>query len=386
MNNQSYQSELDRYFKVVNHLEVSERFLYKGNLTKARAKLNFGAFIELNDHINHYFYENFQFRSWHGFKLFAIDGTTLRVPDEKEISKHFGVWNSTKGKKPCPKARASQMFDVLNKNTVDAIISPKSEGENELAAFHFLKLMPGDLILLDRGYPAHWLFKLSLTMNAQFCARISYKKWKVVKKFYTSGKKEQIVKIESSSVSKRKCFQMGLDKKPIRVRLLRIELDTGETEILVTSLTDMDMYPHELFAELYHLRWPVEEDYKTLKYRLQVENFSGKSVHSVYQDFHAKVISKNLTAVIATTTREEIIEKSRALKYDHQINFAQALSNMKDTIVLLFNRPMEMIGVLISKIRKIFIQTTEAVRSNRKFPRRHRVKQKRFFLEYKTTC
>lgn len=386
MNNQSYQSELDRYFKVVNHLEVSERFLYKGNLTKARAKLNFGAFIELNDHINHYFYENFQFRSWHGFKLFAIDGTTLRVPDEKEISKHFGVWNSTKGKKPCPKARASQMFDVLNKNTVDAIISPKSEGENELAAFHFLKLMPGDLILLDRGYPAHWLFKLALTMNAQFCARISYKKWKVVKKFYTSGKKEQIVKIESSSVSKRKCFQMGLDKKPIRVRLLRIELDTGETEILVTSLTDMDMYPHELFAELYHLRWPVEEDYKTLKYRLQVENFSGKSVHSVYQDFHAKVISKNLTAVIATTTREEIIEKSRALKYDHQINFAQALSNMKDTIVLLFNRPMEMIGVLISKIRKIFIQTTEAVRSNRKFPRRHRVKQKRFFLEYKTTC
>ena len=386
MNNQSYQSELDRYFKVVNHLEVSERFLYKGNLTKARAKLNFGAFIELNDHINHYFYENFQFRSWHGFNLFAIDGTTLRVPDEKEISKHFGVWNSTKGKKPCPKARASQMFDVLNKNTVDAIISPKSEGENELAAFHFLKLMPGDLILLDRGYPAHWLFKLALTMNAQFCARISYKKWKVVKKFYTSGKKEQIVKIESSSVSKRKCFQMGLDKKPIRVRLLRIELDTGETEILVTSLTDMDMYPHELFAELYHLRWPVEEDYKTLKYRLQVENFSGKSVYSVYQDFHAKVISKNLTAVIATTTREEIIEKSRALKYDHQINFAQALSNMKDTIVLLFNRPMEMIGVLISKIRKIFIQTTEAVRPNRKFPRRHRVKQKRFFLEYKTTC
>jgi len=386
MNNQSYQSELDRYFKVVNHLEVSERFLYKGNLTKARAKLNFGAFIELNDHINHYFYENFQFRSWHGFNLFAIDGTTLRVPDEKEISKHFGVWNSTKGKKPCPKARASQMFDVLNKNTVDAIISPKSEGENELAAFHFLKLMPGDLILLDRGYPAHWLFKLALTMNAQFCARISYKKWKVVKKFYTSGKKEQIVKIESSSVSKRKCFQMGLDKKPIRVRLLRIELDTGETEILVTSLTDMDMYPHELFAELYHLRWPVEEDYKTLKYRLEVENFSGKSVHSVYQDFHAKVISKNLTAVIATTTREEIIEKSRALKYDHQINFAQALSNMKDTIVLLFNRPMEMIGVLISKIRKIFIQTTEAVRPNRKFPRRHRVKQKRFFLEYKTTC
>lgn len=37
MNNGSYQTESDRYFKVVNHLEVEERFLYKGNLTKARA-------------------------------------------------------------------------------------------------------------------------------------------------------------------------------------------------------------------------------------------------------------------------------------------------------------------------------------------------------------
>jgi hypothetical protein len=79
----------------------------------------------------------------------------------------------------------------------------------------------------------------------------------------------------------------------------------------------------------------VEEDYKILKYRLQIENFSGKTVHSVYQDFHAKVFSKNLTAVIATTSREEIIKKSENLKYHHQLNFAQALAKMKDTIVFI---------------------------------------------------
>ncbi|GBC62005.1 IS4/IS5 family transposase [Desulfonema ishimotonii] len=179
---------------------------------------------------------------------------------------------------------------------------------------------------------------------------------------------------------------MGPDQKLIRLRLIRIELETGETEILITSLTGTEKYPHKVFAELYHLRWPVEEDYKALKYRLQVENFSGKSVHSVYQDFHAKVFSKNLTAVIATTTREKIIQKSRDLEFDHQINFAQALSKIKDTVVLLFNRPLENIIVIVAKIRKIFIQTTESVRPNRKFQRRHRVKQKRFFFEYKTNC
>jgi hypothetical protein len=386
MNNQSYQDELDRFFRVVHQTEVSERVIFKGNPSKARAKLKHDAFIEMNDRMNNYFYDNFQFRKWHGFTLFGVDGTTVRVPDEADIRAHFGVWNSAKGAKPCPKARVSQMFDVLNKNTVDAIISPKSEGERELAAFHFLKLMPGDLILLDRGYPAHWLLNLVSSMNADFCARISFKKWKVIGKFHKSGKKEKIVRLDCSPTSKRKCSRMGLDTEPVRVRLLRIELNTGETEILVTSLTDMDKYPYELFADLYHCRWPIEEDYKSLKYRLQIENFSGKSVHSVYQDFHAKVFSKNLTAIIATTTREAIMEKSKDLKYVHQVNFAQALSKMKDTIVLLFQRPFDKVAFYISKIRKIFIQTTEAVRPNRKFPRRHRVKQKRFLLECKTTC
>ena len=173
------------------------------------------------------------------------------------------------------------MFDVLNKVTIDAIISPKSDGERELAAFHFLKLLPDDLILLDRGYPAFWLFKLVMSLKAQFCARISYKKWKIIRKFYESGEEEQIVKLDPSTVSARKCFEMGLDKKPMKVRLIRVELESGETEVLITSLTDMKRYPIALFSDLYNLRWPIEEDYKTLKYRLQIENFSGKTVLSI---------------------------------------------------------------------------------------------------------
>lgn len=386
MNNKSYQDELDRYFQAIHHTEVPERILYKGNLSKARAKLKFQAFVELNDHLARFFYDSFKPETWFGFNLLAVDGTTLRVPDEHAILSHFGVWNSTKGETPCPKARASQMFDVLNKITIDAIINPKSQGERELASFHFLKLLPQDLILLDRGYPAHWLFKLVLSMDANFCARISYKRWRAVKKFYLSGKREQIVKIKTSPLSGRKCCDMGLDIKPIKVRMIRIELDSGETEILVTSLTDMKKHPYELFSELYHKRWPVEEDYKTMKYRLEVENFSGKTVHSVYQDFHAKVFSKNMASVIANTTKNEIAKKSESLMYVHQINFAQALSKMKNTIVLLFKRSTEKVAALVEQLRTIFIQTTEAIRPNRKYPRKHRVKQKRFFFEYKTTC
>lgn len=385
MNNQSYQEELDRYFQVLHHAEVPERVLYKGSLSKARAKLKYEAFVELNDHLANFFYDNFRPDTWCGLNLLAVDGSTLRLPPhEADIADHFGVWKPTKGDKACPKARVSQMFDVLNKITVDGIISPKSDGERELAAFHFLKLQPQDLILLDRGYPAHWLFGLILSMGANFCARISYKRWSAARKFYLSGENEQIAKIYPSPQSLRKCYEMGIDKKPIKVRFIRVELDSGETEILVTTLMDMKKYPYELFSELYHLRWPVEEDYEALKYRLQVENFSGKTVRSVYQDFHAKLFSKNLVAAVASTTKQQILLKSEKLKHVHQINFTQALVKMKHTIILVFHRTSKKVTEIIEKLRTIFIQTTESVRPNRKFPRRHRVKQHRFFYEYKT--
>ena len=366
MNKGSYQDELDHFFKALNHLEVAERIVTKGALTKTRKKLEYQAFIELNKHMTSHYYSYFPTASWYGFNLMAVDGSTSRVPDETEIIKHFGVWNVKKGD-PCPKARISQMFDVLNRATVDALIKPKKNGERELASFHFLKLMPNDLILLDRGYPAFWLFKLIMSMDANFCARVSCTKWKVIRKFYHSGQQESIVKLYPTPLSVRKCAEMGLDKDPIKVRLIRVELSTGETEILITSLTDMNKHPINIFADLYHKRWPVEEDYKTMKCRMQLENFSGKSTLSVYQDFHAKVFSKNFTAIIANTTKDEIEKLSERRNFQYQINFAQALSKMKHTIVLLFTRPAEKVKLLIRKLQKIYFQTVEQVRPGRKF-------------------
>ena len=146
------------------------------------------------------------------------------------------------------------MFDPLNKITVDAIIESKNYGERELAAFHFLNLLENDLVLLDRGYPAYWMFNLILSRGAHFCARVKRKQWKVVRQFYNSGKKEKIISLPVAWTSIKTCKEMGLDLKPLKLRLLRVELDTGEAEILITSLLDQARHPHEQFCELYHLR------------------------------------------------------------------------------------------------------------------------------------
>ncbi len=41
--------------------------------------------------------------------------------------------------------------------------------------------------------------------------------------------------------------------------LIWVELNSGETEILMISLQDKNIHPYQMFRELYHLRWPIEE-------------------------------------------------------------------------------------------------------------------------------
>ena len=380
----SYQDELDKFFKALRGFEVAKRIVSKVALAKARMKLKFEAFIELNGRLTKYFYNNFNPILWKGFRLVAFDGSTVRLPHIKEISKHFGMWNVRKGD-PCPMARVSQMFDPLNRISLDAIISPKGMGERKLAAKHCSNLRPLDLVLLDRGYPAFWFFKLILFYHADFCARISSTRWKVVRKFYFSGKKEKIIELPVTASSVKACCELGLDTNFIKLRLIRVELDS-EVEILITSLIDTTLYPIDIFRELYHDRWPVEEDYKTMKCWLEIENFSGKSILSIYQDFHAKVFSKNLTSAISFPTREPIRQANANRKYDYQINFTQALSKTKDVIVLLFQRAKGKISSLISDLHEIFIQTTEPIRPGRQFPRKHKGSRRKYFLNYKPIC
>ena len=377
----SYQDELDHFFKAIFRLDVTKRIVTKAALTKARMKLKYEAFIDLNSQLINHFYQNFRPLKWNGFTLLAIDGTTVQLPRIESITKHFGAWNPRQGGK-CPMARVSQMFDPLNRVTVDAIIEPKKTGERELAAFHFLKLMPKDLILLDRGYPAYWLFNLIISQGADFCARIQRKRWKIVRQFYNSGKKEKIITLPAFASSIKQCKAKGLDFKPLKLRLIRVELDSGEAEILITSLLDIQKYPHEQFAELYHARWPVEEDYKTMKQWIEIENFSGKSVLSIYQDFHAKVFSKNLTSVLIYPTQPIIDRNTEDSIYRYKRNFAQALSKIKDVIPLLFLRPLEVVYTLISDIHAIVVKTIEPIRPGRKYPRNFNNRRGRFPYGY----
>ena len=376
----SQQDELDEFFKLLQGAEVAERVVTKSALTQARKKLKFEAFIDLNQVQINYFYQSLQPQTWQGRRLVAVDGSTIQVPNTAENLAHFGAWQPAKGG-PCPMARVSQLFDPLNTLTLDALIAPKAMGERELAAAHFAYLRLGDLVILDRGYPAFWLFALILKHQAHFCARMKLSGWNVVKRFVASGLSEQTVVIQPTYLASQDCRDHQLSTQPLTIRLIRIALADGEVEVLATSLLDSQTDPISIFKELYHLRWPVEEQYKVIKSRIEVENFSGISTLAVYQDFHAKVFTANLTAILTRPAQAVVTQTNAEKKYRYQINLTNALSKMKDTVVLLFQRSN--ILSLLRDLWQLLIKTTEPIRPDRSYPRIMRVKPKKFPMCYK---
>lgn len=376
----SLQDELDEFFNIEKNSVVAAREVTKSAFSQARKKLKPDAFIELNRVQVDYFYAHFESETWHGHRLIAVDGSTCVLPRTPEVREHFGALEPAQGD-ACPLARVSQMFDVLNKITLDARIAPHATGERELAAQHFAHLKAGDLVLLDRGYPAFWLFAMIGARQAHFCARMPLGIWNVVDQFVASGRDEQIVTLQPSRKAVEECQARGLSTEPLTMRLIRVELDTGEIEVLATSLLDSETYPVTIFKALYHQRWPVEEDYQFLKCRIEVENFSGKTVLAIYQDFHAKVFTKNLTAILAHPAQKVVRQESQGKQYTYQVNMTNAFSKMKDTVVVLL-RGTHILSILKALWQQM-VTTIEPIRPGRSYPRQKRVKPRRFPMTYK---
>jgi len=85
----------------------------------------------------------------------------------------------------------------------------------------------------------------------------------------------------------------------------------GEYEILVTSLLNEPLYPTEMFKELYHLRWGIETFYGLLKTRLELENFTGKTVESVLQDIYSTLYLSNIESILTAEAEAKLKSRSR---------------------------------------------------------------------------
>lgn len=374
------QDELDRFFEVVSGRPLV-RGISQSALCQARRKLKPRAFLSLNDKLLEGFYRHFAVRRWHGLRVLAVDGSTARLAATRDVEASFGPPPQGAA---VPLARFSRLYDVLNHLVIEADVEPLSVGERVLAGEHLAATEAGDVVLYDRGYPAFWLFALHHSEQRHFCARLPAGFCGVSTAFARGDQRSAVVTLHPGADARAQCRQYALPADPIRLRLIKVALPGGETEILATSLLDEDAYPTPGFKRLYHLRWGVEEGYKTEKCRAEIENFSGLTAQSVLQDIYAKLFMINLTAILAWVAQAIADRLYRGRQHPYRVNFANALSTMKDNLVRLFLD----VGppTLLCELVGAMALSVEALRPGRSYPRHIKPsKPQGFHRNYKRT-
>ncbi len=389
--NRAIQRGLDSFFKKIDSSDYTIREATKGAFSQARSKLNEWGFIRLNEIAADTFYDRAEYYTWHHFRLLAVDGTRLMLPNHPSIKEEFGECSfGPNADVKRSMAIGSMLYDVLNQITIDAQLAPyknsnnKKGSESALLKKHMSKLKEGDLLLLDRGYPSFALFFILKAQNIEFCVRMKGSWWKEVREFRESGEKERIVTFTLPEKDRNKLTEYPKSaSNPIKCRLIRVELDTGEIEILCTSLIDTIQYPNRQFKELYHFRWNEEEAYKLLKSRIELEDFSGKTAKAVKQDFHAKIFLLTLSAAYAHPIEERVRREFKAnenRRHNQKINRTNAISMTKDILVGVFIK--QQYEKALKAFDDIVYNTREIIRPDRKNERKFRPKQP-YSMNYK---
>lgn len=287
----------------------------KQAISKARQWILPSLFMELYALTVRTYYEMVNERkNWHGYHIFAVDGSKLQLPNSKGNLAHFGKRFNTSN--PCQiysMALCSTLYDVLEDIIVDCSLHPDLYSERNAAIEHLNALSSFDLahqsiIIYDRGYYSENMYRFFFNHNI-FCL-MRLKSGLIITR---SESDDSIIMFSDS----------------IPVRVIRVVLDSGVTEYLATNVMDPDITP-EMFKELYFLRWKTESKYNELKNQLEIEEFSGATPVSVEQEFYINMLYSNLCAIIKNDADEKIAASSRpGNQYKYQANRSFIIGRVK---------------------------------------------------------
>ncbi len=333
---------------------------------QARKKLKHTAFKELNDGIVSMCYEDSMEKRYKGYRLFGVDGSKVILPDTQDIKKDFGKTSISMGPNIPKREYASLLFeccyDVLNHICLYSEIHPANTYEVK-AAQSLLKKNPHcqdkDIYIFDRGYVSYEFMVHLQSEGLPFVIRLSKGVFAASRlMFKGEGPDSQWFDLKLPDNKRYKTMKLPAS---LKVRFVRVILNTGEVEILATSLSEEAFTAFE-FKELYHFRWGVESFFLKVKERLSLENFTGKTAEAVRQDFWATIFLSNLESILTEDVDTKLSEKT--VKNKQTVNSSVSYNLIKNTAFSLLTQA-EPLDVILEKLIQLFLTNPVQVRPKR---------------------
>ncbi len=244
-------------------------------------------------------------------------------------------------------SKVSVLYDVLNEIPLSGSMHEGRANDIKAAREHIDLLLPGDIVMADRGYCSYAFFAEIQLKKADFVVRIRDKTYTNCHRLFVDGtKRDEIAEVPAPGH-----FRTA-EHLPasMRMRFIRVDLPDGEVEILATSLLDRVKYPTSVFKPLYYKRWKIETFFQAIKSRLAVDNFTGRTVEAIKQDFFSTLFVSGLETVLAADSNKQLSKKQTL--HSQQVNKAVSFHALKDRILLLmFDPPYD----FDEQVRQLFL-------------------------------
>lgn len=347
----------------------------KQAFSQARSNISYTGFKALNTVCLKEAYLGETTGVWNGFRVFGIDGSTIRLPKSAELVEYFGILaKPTDRPENCPVvARVSEVVELTTGVIVSAEIAPLSIGERILAIEQIKEVsnlfreldQPCPLYVFDRGYVSKEMMKTILDVQSHFLYRVPRGFNREIDSRVKAGLSDCLIDLE------------GLPTLRLIVRTLPSE----EKCVILASVTDSQISGDE-FYRLYWLRWRgCEEGYKRQKVGLELENFSGTSLEVVLQEFWATVVVLNILSVQCV---EEEGAWNPEAPPEYRINRAVVYGSLRDSIFRSVIGEMSAEDVH-EQFKRVAHRAKIKIKPGRSFSREGVGKPKRYHV-YRRTC
>jgi hypothetical protein len=272
--------------------------------------------------------------SWHGHRVWVIDGSSCSMPDTPELQQAFG---QPIGQAPgCgfPVAHLMTLFHVGTGMLMRIATAPWRTHDLSQARLMHGGLAADDIVVADRGFCSfgHLAILRQNVIHAVFRAHqkqiVDFRKGRAHETsrerhprghpksrwIHWLGRRDQIVEYHKPHERPRWTTEEEWTGLPatILVRELRYDVlvpgSRTRSITLVTSLLDAKAYPAADLAALYAKRWEVETNLRHLKQTLGMDVLRTKSLDGIHKELAMFAIVYNLVrlAMLEAAQRRQI--------------------------------------------------------------------------------
>jgi len=230
---------------------------------------------------------------FHGLKVIIPDGTKISLPKSQSVLDKFG-----EGQGHYPQCLALGFFELSSGTFEDFKIDHMNTAERKLFLNHVFDQSEQALYVADAGFNGMAVLARAIEYGQQVLCPMS--KNKMMRSMKSSKKRSKIIEVKLTRVHlKNHPTHLHLLGEIIKVRLIRTRGTTKlESQVLVTTLIDENIFKWKELCELYRQRYTIEVAFRHLKVHLKLEAIRKRKLSKIIKSIHAAVALYNLSSLL----------------------------------------------------------------------------------------